>query len=157
MDYFISWWEIYFRREAKVAAQKAAKKIKPDEWPLIMEDTKRRVKYYDYNKTDKKHRPLGASYLNGRRWEDEYDDPPVQNDKNNEANEFISLAKNKWNSTFPNEASPIIKAAFFRARRHWRDWQMLAQENPDMARDEILRHLNNEPYTDRKMKAAGDE
>lgn len=157
MDYFDTWWAIYFRKEAKVAAQKAAKKIKPDEWALIIADTKRRVKYYEYHKTAKIHRPLGATYLNGRRWEDEYDDPPVTNSKSNEADEFISLAKNKWNGTFPNEASPIIKAAFYRAKRHWRDWQVLAQENPDQARKEILVYLNNEPYTDRKMKSAGDE
>ena len=160
MDYFDTWWAGYFRKEARVKAEMAAKKmkIKPEEWALIIADTKRRIRFFEYHKTAKIHRPMGSSYLNGRRWEDEYDDPPVENNKNSEADEFISLAKNKWNKSFPSgEVSPIIKDAFYRAKRYWRDWQVLVHEDPEKARKEILRYLDNIPYTDRMMDSAGDK
>lgn len=68
---FDEFWEVYPRREAKKAATKAWNAIKPDEVDLILANVKTR-KANGWQ--DPQFIPLPATYLNGRRWEDETQD-----------------------------------------------------------------------------------
>lgn len=71
-DRFSEFWSIYPRREAKASAVKSWRKHKLDrEAERIIEDVRKRIA--DPGQwNDPKFTPLPASYLNGRRWEDEW-------------------------------------------------------------------------------------
>jgi hypothetical protein len=65
---FGEFWELYRLHKAKVAAQKAWRKLNPDSTLIatILADLKTRFWPADLEKA-----PYPATYLNGRRWEDE--------------------------------------------------------------------------------------
>ena len=69
MDYFNAFWSIYPRRIAKVDAEKAARKIKESEWPIVMEGLRKYIKAWAGK--EKQFIPHPATFLNKRRFEDE--------------------------------------------------------------------------------------
>ena len=72
---FIAFWKAYPNRKAKVTAQKAWKKLNPDRdlRERIMQDIQKKKESEEWNEQRGKFIPYPASYLNGRRWEDEPD------------------------------------------------------------------------------------
>lgn len=69
---FASFWSIYPKKTAKPEAQKAFKAQKINgELQTILEDIERRKSGNDWQKDGGKWIPHPATYLNGRRWEDE--------------------------------------------------------------------------------------
>ncbi len=62
---------LFPRHEGKAAGEKAWKKIKNKEKPQIIEALQRQIKAKHLNVEDKKYCPLPATWLNGRRWEDD--------------------------------------------------------------------------------------
>ena len=77
LDNFDGFWAIYPRRQAKKEAQKAWAKIKPDAAlaQRIIESVKCWKSSPEWQKSDGRFIPYPASFLNGRRWEDEL--PPT--------------------------------------------------------------------------------
>lgn len=69
-DSFNQFWEAYPRKEAKAAARKAWQKIKQKDYEQIISDIAMR-KNNNWKGKDKQYIPLPASYLNGKRWNDE--------------------------------------------------------------------------------------
>lgn len=72
-DDFDRFWAAYPRKEAKTAARKAWRKLKPAPaaLDLILADVARRAASEKWRENNGEFIPHPASYLNGRRWEDE--------------------------------------------------------------------------------------
>ncbi|MDD4774812.1 MAG: hypothetical protein PHZ09_14620 [Eubacteriales bacterium] len=70
---FNAFWAAYPRRQAKQDALKAFTKLKPDNdlLTVIIDAVKRQTDTEDWQRDGGRFIPLPASYLNGRRWEDE--------------------------------------------------------------------------------------
>lgn len=75
---FDEFWRIYPRRQAKTRATQAWKSIKPPEVDSILKHVCDMAMTEDWKKEGGKYVPLPASYLNGRRWEDEGIKNPTQ-------------------------------------------------------------------------------
>jgi hypothetical protein len=75
-EYFITFWKAYPKKTAKKEAEKAFNKIHPDETLLetILDGIEQNKKTDQWNKDDGKYIPFPATWLNGRRWEDELHD-----------------------------------------------------------------------------------
>lgn len=68
---FGDFWSLYPRKEAKQAALKAWRKVKADELPAILAALRVATHTEQWQKDGGQFVPLPASWLNGRRWEDE--------------------------------------------------------------------------------------
>ncbi len=69
---FDGFWSLYPRKEAKQAALKAWRKVRADELPSILAGLRVAVQTEQWQKDGGQFVPLAASWLNGRRWEDEF-------------------------------------------------------------------------------------
>lgn len=67
---FADLWAIYPRREAKQAAEKAFRNLKPYEIEAALVDVKRRITA-EWKGKDPQYIPHPATYLRGKRWNDE--------------------------------------------------------------------------------------
>ena len=72
---FIAFWKAYPNKKAKVTAQKAWKKLHPDQElkERILADIARKKASDEWKEQDGKFIPYPATYLNQQRWEDETD------------------------------------------------------------------------------------
>lgn len=70
---FDEFWSAYPKKKAKEAAKKAWNKLKPDETlgKAIIQAVTESAKTKDWLKENGKYIPYPATYLNGKRWEDE--------------------------------------------------------------------------------------
>lgn len=70
---FSKFWETWPKIVAKAAAEKAFKKLKPSEDTLneIIRSVEKNITSTDWKKENGKFIPHAATWLNGRRWEDE--------------------------------------------------------------------------------------
>lgn len=70
---FDDFWKAYPKKKAKEAARKAWNKLKPDETlgKEIIQAVTESAKTKDWLKENGKYIPYPATYLNGKRWEDE--------------------------------------------------------------------------------------
>lgn len=70
---FDAFWAAYPKKKAKEAARKAWEKLKPDEalGKAIIQAVEESKKTTDWKKEKGKYIPHPATYLNGKRWEDE--------------------------------------------------------------------------------------
>lgn len=84
---FMSFWNAYPRKAARADAQKAWKKLNPNPDLLvsIMAALKSQSQSADWQKDGGKFIPYPATWLNGRRWEDEVSTSPTAK---NQANPF---------------------------------------------------------------------
>ena len=73
---FSEFWPLYPKKQAKAAAEKAYLKIKPDR--ALFEKMKKALEAqkasFDWQKESGRYIPLPATWLNGKRWEDELED-----------------------------------------------------------------------------------
>lgn len=73
---FNDFWILYPKKQAKAAAEKAYLKIKPDR--ELFEKMKKTLEAqkasFDWQKENGRYIPLPATWLNGKRWEDELED-----------------------------------------------------------------------------------
>lgn len=81
---FEEFWSAYPKKKAKEAAKKAWVKLKPDETlgKVIIQAVTESAKTKDWIKENGKYIPYPATYLNGKRWEDERNDTNGQNTGN---------------------------------------------------------------------------
>ena len=78
-DLFNSWWDLYGKKVKKPDAEKAFNKmLKKYSYEVIVEGTKRFLASEKKKGTDKKYIPHPSTFLNGERFNDEYDDAPKQ-------------------------------------------------------------------------------
>lgn len=75
---FLPWWELYPRKVGKQAAIKAWKKLNDNEKERALAALPAHVKQGDWQKEGGKFIPHPATWLNGRRWEDELREPDVK-------------------------------------------------------------------------------
>lgn len=73
---FSEFWPLYPKKQAKATAEKAYLKIKPDK--ALFEKMKKALEAqkasFDWKKENGRYIPLPATWLNGKRWEDELED-----------------------------------------------------------------------------------
>ena len=81
---FDEFWKAYPKKKAKEAAKKAWLKLKPDETlgKAIITAVLKSANTTDWKKENGKYIPHPATYLNGKRWEDEGNDTNGQNTGN---------------------------------------------------------------------------
>jgi predicted phage replisome organizer len=81
---FDEFWSAYPKKKAKEAARKAWVKLKPDETlgKEIIQAVIESAKTKDWLKENGKYIPYPATYLNGKRWEDERNESNGQNTGN---------------------------------------------------------------------------
>ena len=81
---FEAFWSAYPKKKAKEAAKKAWAKLKPDEslGKTIIQAVIESAKTKDWKKENGKYIPYPATYLNGKRWEDERNESNGQNTGN---------------------------------------------------------------------------
>ena len=81
---FEEFWSAYPKKKAKEAAKKAWLKLKPDEalGKEIIQAVTESAKTKDWLKENGKYIPFPATYLNGKRWEDERNEANGQNTGN---------------------------------------------------------------------------
>ena len=74
IDYFSIFWKVYPRKSAKQDAVKAFEKLKMNDELMdkVMEGLFRQKESPDWLKDDGKFIPYPATWLNGKRWEDEH-------------------------------------------------------------------------------------
>lgn len=82
---FDAFWTAYPKKKAKEAARKAWEKLKPDEalGKVIIQAVEDTKKSKDWQKENGKFIPYPATYLNGKRWEDERGDTDERSDTGN--------------------------------------------------------------------------
>jgi DNA replication protein DnaC len=68
---FESFWKLYPRRVARMAAIKAWRKLPPPERALALAAIEAHVNYWRQAERDPERIPHASTWLNGRRWEDE--------------------------------------------------------------------------------------
>lgn len=70
---FVRFWEVYPKRKAKAAAWKAWRRLRPSPATVrqMLEAIDRQRKSEEWTKEGGKYVPYPASWINGRRWEDE--------------------------------------------------------------------------------------
>jgi len=122
-DYFAAWYSLYPRKIARPAAEKAAKKIQSDEWPLVMEGTKKYITYWNKANTEKQYIPHPATFINNRRWEDEIESIEERNEESN-AYIFTKAVLNKNNKTLP-DLPHDVKQVFFKIGLPWSKLQSM--------------------------------
>lgn len=74
-DSFNSFWEVYPNRKDKEAARKAWVKLNPDEFlarQIAEHVSKRAFEDEQWTKENRKFVPMGSTFLNNKRWTDEY-------------------------------------------------------------------------------------
>jgi hypothetical protein len=73
---FEEFWTAYPKKKAKEEARKAWSKLKPDEdlGKAILQAVESAKRSPDWTKDKGKYIPYPATYLNGKRWEDERND-----------------------------------------------------------------------------------
>lgn len=69
---FADFYSKYPKKKARPEAERAWKKIDPKEHQAIMDGLERAKQSQDWAKDGGKYIPFPATFLNGRRWEDEY-------------------------------------------------------------------------------------
>ena len=151
MDYFSAFYSIYPRKAARLVAEKASKRIKEDEWPLVMEGLKKYIKAWAGK--EKQFIPMPATFINQRRWEDEIEcDEEIQVES--ASHTFIKLVMNKNNVTMPLMPHDI-KQAFFRMGIPWHKLQLMDRMELEAKFESAY---NNKPdeVIDRQKLAAGD-
>lgn len=81
---FDEFWSAYPKKKAKEAAKKAWVKLKPDETlgKTIISAVLGSANTTDWKKENGKYIPYPATYLNGKRWEDERNDDNGQDTRN---------------------------------------------------------------------------
>lgn len=81
---FEEFWKAYPKKKAKEAARKAWVKLKPDETlgKEIIQAVMESAKTKDWLKENGKYIPYPATYLNGKRWEDERNESNGQDSGN---------------------------------------------------------------------------
>lgn len=81
---FDEFWTAYPKKKAKEAARKAWNKLKPDEslGKTIIQAVLESAKTADWKKENGKYIPYPATYLNGKRWEDERNETNGENTGN---------------------------------------------------------------------------
>ena len=74
---FDRFWQAYPKKQKKLDAQKAWRKLNPDPEfaERIIRDVKQRSQLFDWQKENAKYVPMPTTYLNGRRCEDELPEP----------------------------------------------------------------------------------
>ncbi|MDX8128008.1 helix-turn-helix domain-containing protein [Methylomonas sp. OY6] len=79
---FAEFYHVYPKKKAKKEAETAWRKLKPDEmlFAEIMSGLEREIKSHDWLKENGKYIPHPASWLNGKRWEDEINSSPSATD-----------------------------------------------------------------------------
>jgi hypothetical protein len=84
---FDEFWKAYPKKKAKEDARKAWAKLKPDETlgKAIIQAVEEAKKTPDWKKENGKYIPHPATYLNGKRWEDERNDADGANAGNSPA------------------------------------------------------------------------
>lgn len=72
-EQFSAFWSAYPKKKGKQDAEKAFSKLKPDEELLnkILTTLEEQKKTEEWQKADGQFIPYPATYLNGKRWEDE--------------------------------------------------------------------------------------
>lgn len=80
---FGDFWTVYPKKKAKEAAKKAWDKLRPDEElrSIILQAVQAQINNPDWKKAGGQYIPHPASWLNGRRWEDETGQHPQQENK----------------------------------------------------------------------------
>lgn len=81
---FDEFWKAYPKKKAKEDARKAWQKLKPDESlaKIIIKAIEQAKETSDWKKDKGKYIPYPATYLNGKRWEDEGNDTDGGNENN---------------------------------------------------------------------------
>ena len=73
---FQEWYRLYPRRQARLDAERAWAKLKPSPELIeqLLEVLPRQIRGMGWDADRKPFIPLPASYLNGRRWEDDFEE-----------------------------------------------------------------------------------
>lgn len=74
---FAEFWKAYPKKKAKKDAMKAFDKLAEEDYPLLIPAIELQKQTNDWKKEDGKYIPHPATWLNGRRWEDEIDSVTV--------------------------------------------------------------------------------
>lgn len=151
-DYFSSFWSIYPRKIARPATERAAKKIQPDEWPAVMEGTKKYISYWKKLNTEKQYIPHPATFINNRRWEDEIETIEEQAEESN-AYTFTKAVLNKNNRTLP-DLPHDIKQVFFKIGLPWTKLQGMSEIDLQTAYMNATKEPK--PVVEFARRAAGD-
>jgi len=74
---FDRFWSVYPKKQKKLKAQKAYRKLNPDPELIerIIKDVQQRRERFDWQKENGKYVPLPENYLNDQRWTDELPEP----------------------------------------------------------------------------------
>lgn len=75
---FDLFWKAYPKKKAKEDAVSAWRKIRPDTYPAIMSAIEKGRRSDEWTKDAGKFIPYPASWLNGKRWEDEASDSSIK-------------------------------------------------------------------------------
>ena len=74
-DYFADFWSKYPKKKARGDAGKAWKKIKPTEYDALFAGLQLAMQSKEWQRENGQFIPYPATWLNGRRWEDETEAP----------------------------------------------------------------------------------
>lgn len=74
---FLEFWKAYPKKKAKQDAIKAFDKLAEEDYPLLIPAIELQKQTNDWKKENGKYIPHPATWLNGRRWEDEIDSVTV--------------------------------------------------------------------------------
>ena len=154
MDYFNAFWSLYPRKVSKLDAEKAASKLKEEDWPLVFDGLKKYIKSWASEGKEKKFIPHPATFLNKRRFEDEIEcDDEIQAES--ACHTFIKSVQNKNNSTMPILPNDI-KQAIFRMGIPWGKLQQMSSVELEAKFEHAYNNMPSLTEVDFKSRAAGD-
>jgi hypothetical protein len=143
----------YPRKVARVAAEKAAKKISPEEWPLVIEGVRKYKKVW----TDKQYIPYPATFLNQQRWQDEIE--TIEESKKETASSVFLHTVRSVRSFPGNTLSKDIIETFNKIGIHWERLKTMSDEeikekfNQNYGKEQV-RSVSN--VVDFQKRASGD-
>lgn len=119
-EYFDKFWSAYPKKTAKQSALKAFLKLNPDEELLnkMLSSLEQQKKSVQWTKDNGQYIPYPATWLNGKRWEDELQQPVTKNAKNF-GYDSMPKTEEEWLEGFRTTADDNRIASMPRTEEEW--------------------------------------
>lgn len=119
-EYFDKFWSCYPKKTAKQSALKAFLKLNPDEELLnkMLSSLEQQKKSVQWTKDNGQYIPYPATWLNGKRWEDELQQPVTKNAKNF-GYDSMPKTKEEWLEGFRTTADDNRVPSMPKTKEEW--------------------------------------
>ncbi len=142
---FITFWTLWQKRVAKADAMKAWMQIDPREYPAIFAAVPVHFKQPTWSKDGMTYVPYPASWLRGRRWEDELSVQKQTSKLENVASMVMDAIQDPLNGYMPSFGKEVFTALYSVMRKYKINWSDLQKRKHD---DVFLKSIRQDFLTE---------